>query len=144
MLIRGSLLRTEVSRDEPDFRFSISELPRWAQKQLLTRPSVAAEVEKRERQPLPTSNTPIRVAGKWAEVCTYKFTHMLFNCICIHIYVQYTYSMYVYVSCTHVYVSYTSHVSTLLCTYIQCILSTHIKHYMLLLRYWCLSLSEGS
>jgi WD40 repeat protein len=61
------------SRDEPDFRFSISELPRWAQKQLLTRPSMAAQLKGRDGRPLPVINTPAtKVSGKWAEVSAVK------------------------------------------------------------------------
>ena len=69
----ASLSAEDNSRDEPDFRFSISELPRWAQKQLLTRPSMAAQLKGRDGRPLPVINTPAtKVSGKWAEVSAVK------------------------------------------------------------------------
>lgn len=74
------------SRDETDFRFSVSQLPPWAQKQLLSRPSVASKVEERVGgRVLPTSvNSPAKVYGKWAEVRAISlYSLVVYTCACV-------------------------------------------------------------
>ena len=57
------------SWDEADFRFSVSQLPPWAQKQMLSRPSLACKVESGGGRILaPSVSSPAQVFGKWAEV----------------------------------------------------------------------------
>ena len=59
----------------PDFEIRLSQLPAWAQKQVLSRPSIAAKVSKKslkkESVASGSSNSnkpPLSVKGKWAEV----------------------------------------------------------------------------
>ena len=77
------------SQDETDFRFSLSQLPPWAQKQMLSRPSVACKVESGGgRVPPPSVSSPARVYGRWAEVskqCTPRVTlswTCVLQCVC--------------------------------------------------------------
>ena len=54
------------------FRFSVSKLPVWAQKQIYSRPSVAADigidVSNINDDDIQCQNRSDPIAGKWAEV----------------------------------------------------------------------------
>ena len=93
--LRYSVLCTSVCADEDprmtsspgEFELRLSQLPPWAQKQVLSRPSMAKNVCSVDpSEPKSTSieagvgKAPAPLEGKWAEVCV-----CVCVCVCVHV-----------------------------------------------------------
>lgn len=56
-------------QDSSNFRLSVSQLPRWAQKQVIARPSIAKSISTGSlERATGQSKTPTPVEGRWAQV----------------------------------------------------------------------------
>lgn len=66
-LISSSMLPEE--QGSSNFRLSVSQLPRWAQKQVIARPSIAKSISTGSlERATGQSKTPTPVEGRWAQV----------------------------------------------------------------------------